>query len=406
LLNSTRRMAVNRRARFAVISNALISATSFLLAVAVARRADIHEFGEFTLAIATFLLLLGLVRASVTETTLARIADSAENANAFQKVTLLSLVAGAALTAVGLIWDLPYFTVLGLSFNGLAALDYVRTVNAALYRESSSLFQGALWCFVGLGISGISLVVYIPPIVVFAAWAVSGAVIGYGCAIAGRYGWRPSWSARSGDNHVALFFAADYLAGSGGSLLSTSLLGITAGPATVGAIRGAGTLLGPANLISGTARSLAIPYLTRARQSEVRDEFSLAVRSTIATALISLPLAVGVCLIPDPVGVWLLGDSWDHVLPVLPALAIEALLALISSIPAAGFRSRLAGAKALRLRLITGIPRPVLVVTAAYFGGALGAAWSLAGIAAINAAMWWWSYRKLTSIDEPQERRN
>lgn len=392
-----RRVSSSRRAQFAVLSNALISITSFLLAVAIARRAGITEFGQFTLSMATFLLVTGLIRASVTETTLALVASREQNHRAFQKATLLSLVAGVILVVVGLIGNLPYFVVLGFTFNGLSALDYVRTVNAALYREASSLLQGGLWCLVGIAVSVISLLIHVPPIVVFAAWAGSGALIGYICAIGGRYPWVPSWRSNSRENKAAAFFSADYLAGSGGSLLSTSLIGVTAGAATVGAIRGAGTLLGPANLISGTARSLAIPYLTRARRSGGSDELRMATVSTIATVLISLPLALLVCFIPGQAGSWLLGESWIYVAPVLPALAIESILALVSSIPSAGHRSHLAGARALRLRLITGIPRPFVIVVATFLGGPVGAAWAMASIAAVNTVIWWWSYRRLIS---------
>lgn len=394
--NIFRKLATNRRARWAVGSNALISVTSLLLAVSIARRATIAEFGDFALAMSVFILASGLIRSAVTETTLA-IAPTKENNQAgFQRSVLVSLGLSALLVFLGLLVSSSYFVVLGVSFSGLASLDYVRTVNAALYNSMASLYQGIVWSIFGISISILSLFVAIPPLAIFACWAISGSLVGYASSLIERYPQRPRWNHNTLATRAAAFFSLDYLAGSGGSILSTTLLGATAGSAVVGALRGAATVLGPLGILSTTARSLTIPYLSRARSVSSSHEFRTAINTALVLLCTLGPIAAIICFLPEALGTQLLGPTWIPASILLPALAIESILALVSNIPAAGHRARLAGGRALTLRLSVGIPRPLVVIGSAALFGASGAAWSMAGIAALNTIVWWASYWNLT----------
>jgi O-antigen/teichoic acid export membrane protein len=394
--------SARRRVLFAIASNGFVSVTSLLLAVAIARRSDGWEFGQFSIAMAIYLFAIGLIRAAITETTLAVEPTSAANGRGFRRAALVSLVSALALLAIGLLAHNVYLIVLAVTLNGLVCLDYLRTVEAALYRARTSLVQGTIWSAVTAAASITSIVVPIDPLLVFGIWAGSGAVIGYASALWARLSLVPWWSRHAEETRAAWLFSLDYAAGSGGSALSTAVLGVTSSTTTVGALRGAGTILGPVSLLSTTVRSLIIPYLTRARAIGGRYEFrrAAAIAGGLAVVL-AIPAAL-LCLLSARIGTALLGSTWDAAAPLLPALAIESVLALVGNIASAGHRSRRAGTRSLALRLSVGIPRPFIVIAAAAAMGALGAAWAMAALAVVNCVIWWASYWQLSRAPAPE----
>lgn len=400
------RLATSRRVQLAVVTNALISISSLLLAISIARRSSVDEFATFAVAMTLYVMANGIIRAAITETTLAIEPSRSNDEIGFQRASLVSLVAGGAMVLLGWFLGSWYLAVVGVCFNGLTSLDYSRTVNAALHRSGVALAQGVAWSVTVICVSGVSLVLPLRGTTLFAVWAGAGAIIGYLSTAEAGYPWAPRWLRNPRQDKAAAWFSVDYLAGSGGSLLSTNLLVVVLNTTAVGAVRGAGTILGPVGLVSTTARSLSIVYLSRARAVGGRHEFRSAVAAAGALAVVVGPLAVAITLIPDRVGRELLGRTWDSVSPILLALAIESVLALVGSIAAAGHRSRLAGARTLTLRLLVGIPRPMIVVLAAWWFGIEGAAWSMAAIAAVNVVLWWFSYWRLTCAESQSEPGN
>lgn len=390
------RASARRRVMFAILANGFVSITSLLLAVAIARGGSAWEFGQFSIAMAVYLFGIGLIRAAITETTLAVEPTSEVNTRGFRRAALVSLLASVGMLVVGLLAHNVYLVILAVTLNGLVCLDYVRTVEAALYRARTSLVQGTVWSVATAIVSVFSFFVHVDPLVIFGVWAASGALIGYFSALVGRLSLIPWWGRHRSETRAAVLFSLDYVAGSGGSALSTALLGFTSSATTVGALRGAGTILGPVSLLSTTVRSLIIPYLTRARQLGGRHEFSRAATIASMLAVVLAVPAVLLCFVPDSIGSVLLGSTWEAAAPLLPALAIESVLALVGNIAAAGHRSRLAGARSLTLRLSVGIPRPFIVIAAAAAWGALGAAWAMAALSVINCVIWWLSYRQLS----------
>jgi O-antigen/teichoic acid export membrane protein len=389
----------SRRAYLALLVDGLFSVSSLLLAVAVARSSGIEEFGAFGLATVLYLFSMGLIRAAVTDTTLSLSASKENLHSGFQRATLMSLFIGGILVAGGLVAGSHYLVIVGVSTPGLAALDYIRVTNSAMYRPLAALLLGASWTTCVFAISIAALVVPVAPLVVFAVWSGSGSIIGLVAWVSGRFPWRPQWRRNSRHTRAAAWFSVDYLAGSGGSLMSTSLLGGVLGTSVVAALRGAGTVLGPVNLLSTTARSLTLPYLTRARSNGGAHEIRSAALVTAVLMLAVSPLAIIILFIPYDIGVELLGESWVVVAPVLAPLAIESAAALAGSVASAGHRSKLAGGRALSLRLTVGIVRPVAVVAAGTALGAVGAAWTMAAISILNVILWWASYWQLTRSD-------
>lgn len=392
-------LASSRRAQYAVLGNALVSIASLALSVAIARTTTIAEFGSFAMAMVVFVFISGLLRAAFTDTALAQPNEPSAFVRSFRRASLASVVITLGLLGWGFLSGDPYLVTLAVASHGLLALDFVRTFDSAVRNARRSFFYSALWAACTLAVALSSFVWNLPALTLFMVWAGAGAVCGYFAMVVSRAPWRPGWPSRREETSAASIFALDYFVGSGGSALTTTLVGVVLDRAVVGAIRGAGTLLGPVNLIASTARSLTIPLLARA-QEDAGKEFRLALRITLVLVLVITPLLTIVQFIPSAWGEWLLGDTWAVASVALLPLAVESLFGLISSIPAAGHRAAFAGRRTLLLRMAVGIPRPIVVLASGLAWGVIGAVWAMALVAVINAIVWWVSYRGIAHRSE------
>jgi O-antigen/teichoic acid export membrane protein len=185
----------------------------------------------------------------------------------------------------------------------------------------------------------------------------------------------------------------DYLLGSGATQVTTFLLGAVAQPAVNASVRGSGTLLGPITVVANSVRALIIPFLSRRHRSG--HALTPSVHLTMLLILFSLPLVVGVNLIPDSWGIFLLGETWTLTEVVLPLLSLELVFALVSNVPFAGHRSLGAHRRTLALRSILAPLRVATIVMAALVTGYVGAAVAMLATSAVSALVWWWSYRQL-----------
>lgn len=382
------------------MTDALFSASSLLLAVALARASTVQEFGEFALAMVMYLFAIGLIRSAVTDTILSSVRTRQNLRRGFERASVGGFVGAALFATAGLLMPSHYFLIVGLSLPGLVALDYIRVTYTSMYRSGTAMLLGLGW---GICVGGVSIAAILTPLsptFVFAMWGCSGALIGAIAWAATRMPLWPRWQKNLSETRAAAWFSLDYVAGSGGSLLSTSLVGALVGAPVIAALRGAGTLLGPVNLVSTTARSLVLPYLTNARKGGGDNERRSAIVVTVGLVLAVMPLAAVVVFLPSNIGVEVLGATWLIAQPIILPLAIESLAALGGSIAAAGHRSQFAGARAVVLRLSVGGLRPFVVVVAGTNFGAGGAAWSMAILSIVNLGLWWGSYIQLTKRDQ------
>ncbi|MDQ0613792.1 hypothetical protein QF046_001433 [Microbacterium sp. W4I4] len=383
-----------KRIAFAVLSNSAASVATFSLSVSVARNSTIDGFGAFSLAMIIFLFGSGLQRAGLTDSALSRPASKGAFVRNSQRGSVVGVLGGISLAVIGTLSANTYLIFLGIAFHGLLALDFLRTYDAAVGNVTRAFMTTILWSATTISFAVVSIVSPIPSPVVFGSWAFCGATIGYISALIARMPLVPRWPKNRFESRIAGLFGLDYIVGSGGSSLTTALLGTFVSPQVIAAIRGGGTLLGPVNLISATVRSLSLPFLAAGERRI--SEFAKAVRLTLAVSVVITPLLGFLVFLPDTWGAELLGESWTVARPALLPLSIETLLALVGGIAAAGHRVAFASVRTLVLRLSVGIPRPFIVVCCAVAWGIPGAAWSMAIIAAVNAVLWWTSYRLLT----------
>lgn len=386
------RQFMRPRPLLAFSTNAIISVNSLVITFAIARGSSTFEFGLAALGLTVYYFSTGLARSTFTETVLAGLGESGIAFRTARRLSLYGLVCAAIVTAFGVLLHNPYLTVLGPALHGLTLLENTRTIQLAIGKATHALEVALGWMVLTVAAAAL---LPVAGVWLFAAWAASGALLGYANSLRLRTPIRASWPKDDAESRTAGLFAADFVVGTGGSMLTVLLLGLTASPRVVGAVRGAGTLLGPANVISTSARSLVIPLLTRAREGAVENEVAVAIRVSGLLLLVSAPLALLLTLIPKQIGEQLLGATWDAAALAIVPLAIESVLALLGSVPASGHRSRLAGRRSLILRLSIGVPRPFLVLSSAALWGLTGAVWSMAAIAGANLLVWWISYLNL-----------
>ncbi len=339
-----------------------------------------------------YLFANGIIRATVTETTLSAVPNRTVLRDGFQRTVFVSFAIAAVLLIIGAVWSMPFILVLGICLPGVVALDYVRLTNALINDPRVAITLGLVWAGAVFALGLAVLFVPVPAISAFAFWGATGALMGIVAAVHGGLSWVPAWRRDARGTRNAVWFGADYLAGSGGSLLTTTLLGGVFGPAILAALRGAGTILGPANLLSTTTRSLSLPYLTRARLVGPRHEFRRAVVAALVSMSSVAPLLVVIVLIPPQIGTALLGQTWTVAAQVLIPLSLESLLSLGGGVAAAGHRSRQAGSHSFFLRLFPAMARPMVIIYFATQSGIQGAAWAMAGLALVNLIIWWTSY--------------
>lgn len=395
-----RRLVASRRVRSAVVANAALSVTGLLISVGIARHTGVGLFGQFALAMIIYVAVTGLLRAGIMDTALAKSDTATVVERSSRRTSLAALVLGAGLlVAAGFIGN-PFLALVGVCLHGLVALEFSRVMSIGAGDERIGLLQTLAWAVPSAGIAGVSIVTPIPPTAVFAVWSILGAVLGYLFACRSRVVLTPSWPRERSETRAAVLFSLDYAAGSGGSALTTVLIGGFLSTGAVGSLRGAATLLGPANLIASTVRSLIIPTFVRSARAGPRAELRAASRIAIVLVASTLPIVVVVLALPDSFGTQVLGQTWLVARPVMGPLALEVVFGLIGGVPAAGHRAALAGGRSLLLRLVTGVPRPFVVVAAGIGAGVEGAAWAMAAIAALNAGIWWWGYAGLLATRE------
>lgn len=389
------RLFRSRRVALAVLGNGTVSLASLALSVSIARSSSVAGFGAFSLAMVAYMFASGLVRSALTDSAVSRPEDPETYARSFQRAGVVALLCAGVLIVWGLLSENGYLVVLGASLHGQVALDFIRAFDSAAGDARRAAVATAAWSAPTLVTAVLSLSVPIDPLLIFVVWAAGGAVCGYVLLVRTAAPFIPRWPRNPEDTKVAATFAMDYMVGSGGSLLTTGLLGLLDNTRVLGAVRGAGTLLGPLNLLSTTARSLMLPLLGR-RREDPDEQLRTAIGAAAAQTLVLAPLFVALQFIPDSWGEQLLGDTWALASLALLPMGVDSIFALISAVASSGHRVAFAATRSLLLRLAVGVPRPVVVLFCGYTWGVAGAAWSMAVVSMVNAVIWWISYVDLT----------
>ncbi len=392
-----------RRGAWTILDQCLSSLTNFALAVLVARQLDADGFGAFGLAFLAYTLVLGLARATSGEPLIVRFSatlgwgGSADRpiAEATGYALVLGIVVGGPFAVVGGIVAGnagAALLALGLSLPGLLVQDTWREVFLAQGRPARAVANDAIWAAAQGG--SVALVIASGHRTVFwftAAWGAAASV----AAVAGivQSGIRPAparaatWLRSTWD--LGRHYSGEFVARAGARQLAITAVGITGGLSALGAIRAAQVLFGPLQVLLLGANLVATPEAVRIWHRDPDALRPYAVRLSASLALVAFACGLGAMVIPDSIGVELLGASWREAQPVLVPQA--ALMAGIGATSGAlvGLRATAESQRSFRAR-ISIVPLTVVGgVVGAAVAGSTGALTGLALANAIGAGLFW-----------------
>jgi O-antigen/teichoic acid export membrane protein len=395
-----------RRTGWGLANQAFSSLTNFALGVLIARSVTPHEFGAFSLAFATYTLLLGLSRALTSEPFVVRVSHvrlavwRPAAAAAAGTATSIGVVGGAGCVLFGLATTGPTsqaFVALGLTLPGLLLQDSWRFAFFARGSGGQAFLNDLVWALI-----------MFPAVVAFVAtghasmmwltlgWGGAGAVAGLVGVLQARVLPRPALSARwlRAQRQLAAPYLGEFVAMSGARQLAFYAVGAIAGLAAAGAIRGAQVLLGPVQVLHNGARLAILPEAVRLGKSSVPQMRVVCNRLSAALSAVAMLGGAAVFFLPTALGRQLLGQTWGAAHDVAIPLAVMLAGGGISMGAVIGLRALAASDRSFSARMIVSVLQIAATIGGAFAGGAVAAAWGLAAGVWAGIPIWQWQLRQ------------
>jgi hypothetical protein len=312
----------------------------------------------------------------------------------------VGIVGGAVCVVVGIVLAAPIdlaFLALGVTMPGLLLQDSWRFAFLAAGRGRDAFVNDSLWALTLLVLLAIVAVCgWSNQFSFMLAWGSSATIAALVGAAQARVLPRVSaagdWLRRHRD--LSSRYLGENLSIVAANQLRFYGLAAIAGLAAVGALRAAELLLGPVMVLILGLSMMAVPEAVRALRRSVSRlwTFCLCI-ALVAAGSAVIWGAVVLLLLPDRLGRYLLGASWDPASSlVLPTtLGVAALGIQLGAW--GGVRALGAAKRSLRAQSFGSALYLVGSLTGAMVGGTAGAAWGGAGATLIGAGYWWWQLK-------------
>ena len=384
---------------------ALSSLTNFVLGIVVARTVGLTEFGAFGLAFTAYLIVTGVGRAVTGQPILIRYSgvDSARWRRGTAAATGAGVVIGVASAvlalAIALASDGPLraaFLALALVLPGLVVQDSWRFAFFAASRGRDAFLNDLVWAIVQL--TAFLIAIALGGGTVFwavIAWGGAATLAAFVGIVQARVIPRPTaargWSIEHRDLLPAYIgeTAAYILAGQ----LVLYAIGLVAGLAVVGALRGAQLLLGPLNVVVQGFYLVAVPEAVRVLNSSARRFAQLCLAAGLALAGVAVAWTLILVLLPDSAGQALLGDVWLPAHSVMLAWGLAFAASNLGYGASIGLRALAAAPRTLRAAVVTSVISFIGAVLGAMVGGLQGTANGFLITQVVGIGVWWWQFR-------------
>lgn len=383
---------------------AVSSLTNFVVGLYVARSLGAIAFGVFSLAWVTYGVVINISRGLATDPLMVRYSgvDKAAWRAATGRAAGTALAVGLATGVVSLLAGLAIGGQVGLAFIGLGIVlpmlmlqDAWRFGFFAAGLGRKAFVNDLVW---GVALApALWLAAQYDTVLAFElGWGLAGALAAvYGCFQAGMVP-RPSaaWGWLRAQRDLGTRYLVENVSSSGASQLRSYGLGAIAGLAAVGTVRGAELLQGPFQAVLMGLSLVTVAEAARVlRRSPHRlPLFCLLIGGGQAAAAMLWGIAL-VFLLPQWVGVHMLGEIWPaaHALAVPTTIAVMA--ASFSTGAAAGVRALGQARRSLRAQLSLSACYLVGGLVGAALGGAPGSAWGVATATMLGSLFWWMQLR-------------
>jgi glycosyltransferase involved in cell wall biosynthesis len=392
--------AMAGRLSWGLADQAISSLTNFVVGVFVARSLGLTAFGMFTLAWATYGVVLNLSRGMATDPLVVRFSGVAVQSwrDAVARSSGTALAVGAAtgassvLTGIALGGSLgATFVALGVVLPGLLLQDAWRFAFFAAGKGNKAFANDVVWA-AALAPALIVGARHGTVVAFVLAWGLSGAVAaGYGCL---QTGILPSlagmrrWLRQQRD--LGPRYLVENVSNSGAGPLRLYGLGAIAGLADVGAVRGAVLLLGPfmAVLMGLSLVNVAEAARVLRRAPHRLRRFCLLLGGGQAVAAMGWGLVL-LLVVPDRLGEVVLGSVWLPASALIVPVTVEIMGAAAGTGAAAGLRALGAARRSMRAQLVASAAYVTGGLVGAAVNGALGSSWGVGTASVVGATVWW-----------------
>jgi O-antigen/teichoic acid export membrane protein len=404
------------RLGWGMADRAVSSLINLAVGLYVARSLGVQEFGAFSMAFATYLILLAVSRGLASDALAVRfsVSDAASWRRAVAGATgtavVVGLVAGAGTVLASLL--LPGSTGaallgLGITLPGLLLQDSWRSAFYAGGNRAQALTNDLVWALALVPAMAVPVLTGHATVGwVMLAWggsATFAAAVGvFQARLVPRVSKAAQWLRRHRD--LTPRYLGERLSLSGASQLRLYGLAVIAGLAAAGSLRAAELLLGPLILIIMGIAIMAVPAAASVlRRSSTRRLRRFCVLLGLLGAGGALLWGTALLLLPDSIGVQILRSAW------LPAsqLLLPVTLAVAGfgfSVGAwAGVRALGAASRSLRAQGIGSVVYLAGALGGAGLGGAAGTAWGSAAGTVIAAGVCWWELHQAIGEAEATE---
>lgn len=395
-----------RRAVWGFADQAVSSFINFAVGFLLARILSVDEFGAFSIAFSIYIGALVFGRALASDPLLIRHSGRSFRhwrvaADAASGVALLVGVAAALVMAmIGVVLGGHVgaaLIIIAFTLPGLLMLDTMRFAFIARHRPERAFACDVAWLLLIVptlllveltGDRSLEIPIIVwggsALVVVIAAHALSGTVPSPRLAT--------MWWRRHRD--IAPRYAAEAMI----SLIATQVtiiaVGVLAGLAAAGALRGGFLLLGPILVLFIAFGSVSVPEgAAILREHGPRRVMPFAIGLTLLVSSMALVYGVLLELMPSELGAFLLGETWDSAQTVILPLSVGYLGAATAVGGAIGLRVLADARTSLRARTIDTLAMSIGGVSGAALAGAVGAATGMAIGAWFGSTVIWLSFR-------------
>lgn len=323
-----------RRLGLGVIDQALSSLSNVFFLVAAARVAGVDEFGAVSFAYALFAFGMAVQRSSL------GLLVSLSAGTRRPPPVVLSLAWAAVVAAIGVVLgstvgdggSSAYYVLVGACLL-VYPQDLLRYSAIAEHRAERAVASDAAWFAVTLGLLLTSLAgLRVDVTAMTLTWVLAGGgtalvVILVPQRSRPRSGGRGWLHEHAGELRV---LGPDALLACLAPLLLAAVMTSYMTLGDVAAVRGAGTLLGPAAVLFSALPAVMVPELVRVLGD---DRARLAIAQAAVMSVLVLAWAGCLALVPLAIGEQVLGETWVGSRAILPWVVLEQVVWALASGP-------------------------------------------------------------------------